>query len=771
MAPDKLQYDRSQFRIGNEAILLLTQNGEFWALPVVDFATGVRSAAMLFRADNGEPIRDTQTLEWISSTDTTLSLPWISEAVISSAAAATKIRYELESVVTVPVADHWADCRPARPKDFVGREITLDSIFRFFDNVRTQVTATRLIALKAPSGWGKSSSLLKIASRAANLRNRGKYFVFAVDSRAATTRRFPELAVVKAIKEAITTGFITAPSNLEFGGSSSLFSTVGMAHVAEELRQNERVICIFFDQFEELLYKIDLVDVFDETKRVCAAAEEAQANVVIGFSWKTDGVIPTEHSAYHMWHSLADRRFEIELTPFSEREVAVAINRFAEELGQSLIPQLRRLLQDHCQGFPWLLKKLCVHILELSEGGTEQVDILNSSINIQTLFKRDLQHLSSAEAACIKQIALESPAEFFKISQIFGDDIVARLITSRRLVIRSGTKLTLYWDIFRDYILTERIPYIPVTYVPQANFSRYAKALVYMNGKTELSYESLAAEMSLGLGATDNLVRDLVNVGHVNANRKEYRIIPTFSSEAHAIDIAFTFWRSHEVIRRLLSGRPDGTPFSESEFVGAYRAANKRSALGESTIRAYALRMLRWLVGIGLLQQSGEVFAVRDMPRSSIQSLDALTAKRGRQPKFFLGEAPPSSVIAAFAAISSGLTGREAIQKKFGRNSCYALMNLGLISSDGLSIVKVQPDLAESTVRDYALATRTINFVQSLARPHLPGLTLGDLLSKHFQVGWSEGSKRRNGGALRQWADWASKGSVMANNQQARERG
>ncbi len=195
-----------------------------------------------------------------------------------------------------------------------------------------------------------------------------------------------------------------------------------------------------------------------------------------------------------MWHSLADRRYEIELAPFSEHEVGLAINRFAKELGHPLISQLRRVLQDHCQGFPWLLKKLCVHILELSKGGAEQADILNSSMNIQALFKKDLENLSSVETGCIKQIASESPAEFFKIVQNFGDDVVAHLV-DKRLVIRSGTRLTLYWDIFRDYILTERIPYIPMTYVPQANFSRYAKALKYMNGKRELSYGDLATEM------------------------------------------------------------------------------------------------------------------------------------------------------------------------------------------------------------------------------------------------------------------------------------
>jgi hypothetical protein len=57
--------------------------------------------------------------------------------------------------------------------------------------------------------------------------------------------------------------------------------------------------------------------------------------------------------------------------------------------------------------------------------------------------------------------------------------------------------------------------------------------------------------MDLSMGAADNLVRDLVNVGHVEADRKETTIVTLFRDEPHAIDMAFSFWRSHEVVRML----------------------------------------------------------------------------------------------------------------------------------------------------------------------------------------------------------------------------
>ena len=242
--PKALRFDSTRYQISEDVFLLLTSNGQFWALPVLDAGTGIRSASLLFNAKSGIPITDTATLDWIAKTDTTLSAPWISDSLESQNIAASKLRAELESIVRVPMADHWADYRPARPEDFVGREQIQSAVFQFFDAVRSKTTTTRLIALKGPSGWGKSSSVLKIASRAANIRNRSKYFVFTVDSRAATTSRFPELAVLTAIKDAAQKGFISSNATTQSAGPSSIFSADSMKALNAALEAEGKVIQI-----------------------------------------------------------------------------------------------------------------------------------------------------------------------------------------------------------------------------------------------------------------------------------------------------------------------------------------------------------------------------------------------------------------------------------------------------------------------------------------------------------------------------------------------
>lgn len=446
VSPNTLKVPEENGLRAEETYLLITKKGDFWAIPIIDKQTRIPAAAMLFNASDGCPLLDRELTSWLSQTDTSLKqLSWVSEK--PRLPNSEKLREELQNIVSVPMADHWADYRPARPVDFIGREIMQRNVFEFFDNVRDRKTSTRLIAIKAPSGWGKSSSVLKIVAKAHNIRNRLKYFVHAVDSRAALTKRFPELAFVSAVNAAMASGFLPKIDQLSFGSAGHFFSPQSMQLVLDALAKENKVICVFFDQFEELLYKEELVEVFEEMRRLCTAVEEAQANVVVGFSWKTDGTITTEHSAYHLWHDLADRRLELDLPPFTDHEVSLAIGRFGKELGQPITQQLRRLLQDHCQGFPWLLKKLCVHILELSRSGADQNDVLTRNLNIITLFKKDIENLTAVEHSCIKQIALESPAEFFKITQTYGDGVVTSLV-HKRLIIRSGTRLTIYWDIF-----------------------------------------------------------------------------------------------------------------------------------------------------------------------------------------------------------------------------------------------------------------------------------------------------------------------------------
>lgn len=61
------------------------------------------------------------------------------------------------------------------------------------------------------------------------------------------------------------------------------------------------------------------------------------------------------------------------------------------------------------QGYPWLLKKLCIHLYEKIETGLKQEELLENKLDIASLFHNDLNDLSPQEVKALRFIAQKRP--------------------------------------------------------------------------------------------------------------------------------------------------------------------------------------------------------------------------------------------------------------------------------------------------------------------------------------------------------------------------
>lgn len=268
--------------------LMITDIGTFWAVPAVGGKSGIADTVMVFNSQTGDQICNTALVNQLAERDSNLnSLRWISaeEELATSILTDTSLKLELDNIAPVPVADDWSDYRPARPEDFVGRDEILKNIISFFDETRTGNSRTRLLAIKAPSGWGKSSFLVKLRSTCSTTRNREKFFLYAVDCRTATSSRYPELALKRCLDEAINSGFVNGTKNTcRITSSGQPFTDSSVQLILEQLRNQNKVIVLFFDQFEEITTKQELSDLFLQIKMLCSAVESANENIILGFS-------------------------------------------------------------------------------------------------------------------------------------------------------------------------------------------------------------------------------------------------------------------------------------------------------------------------------------------------------------------------------------------------------------------------------------------------------------------------------------------------------
>jgi hypothetical protein len=756
--PSKLELPATFLTLPNRT-LLLTDVGEFWAVSAVGPKSGIADTVMVFDAQTGRQITNQALVQQLSERDSNLrELRWIAgedELAAVGALADASLRQELDNIAPVPVADDWSDYRPARPQDFVGRDDLLKSITAFFDEVRLQATNTRLLAIKAPSGWGKSSFLVKLRETCLGTKLRDRVFLYAVDCRTASSARYPELALKRCLDEAIQENFVfgnMVPCRITSAGQP--FSDESVQAILEQLRREHKTIVLFFDQFEEITTKQELSDLFIQVKMLCAAIESAGENIVLGFSWKTDGSIPTDHPAYHIWHSFADRRKEFELSLFSKRDTAQLLTRLSKELNQAIEPSLRRLLTEHCQGYPWLLKKLCVHVFRvLQTQPARQRELLERALDVEGLFKKDLSDLDASQISCLEKIAQDSPADHFKISEQYGDASVDALI-QRRLVIRNAGKLILYWDIFRDYVLTKQVPAIPTRYMPVSSPATAKRVLESITRPKHLSF--LVERLGLENGTLDNVARDLVMMGVCKYDRKNGRIGLVHANQRDTLAAAWRFLATHAFLRKLIDQFGKGFRGISSNAVETILTKEFANLdYSSKTIRAITFRLISWLQCFGIVSVDGAGSLSHEPNRVAPTEYAQLRieARRRKERSVFVGEAAPSRVLEVLAKLQNG-----AALEPSDRNSLYVLNSLRLITSSSRPLLTERPP---STAEDAWLASKvitqpTIRMAREMLRTNrsVTGLEIGEQIGLISNRDLSLASQRRYGSGILLWMNW-----------------
>lgn len=429
--------------------LLISPYGKFWVKPIM--ASGISTAVSVYNAETGKIITDKELLNRLSNTDTSLkTLEWFT-SVSTIENIKKNINTQKDNIVSISVGDEWADYRPSRPQDFVGREILLKDIFSFLDKVRKDETQTRMLGLQAPSGWGKSSTIVKLISKSRLSKHKNKYYIYGVDTRAATSSKYVELVLLKCLYQAMEDHFIPKFENLCLGSENYVLENETLKNIFNYLKAEKKVILIYFDQFEELFLKEDLFTLFTKFQQLINNVCAQQENIVVGFAWKTDTNIPAGHPAYNLWHSFSDRRKDFQLNLFSSKEISSTITKLEKELGHKIDLKLRKALAENCQGYPWLLKKLCIYIYNSSKSNGN-VDIILERLNVSNLFEQDLNNLTKEEQECVKMVAERSPANIIEISETCTSDLINQLL-HKRILIKSGMNVSLYWDYLRIIFL------------------------------------------------------------------------------------------------------------------------------------------------------------------------------------------------------------------------------------------------------------------------------------------------------------------------------
>lgn len=741
--------------VAENIVLMLTDSGYYWIIPIVDNLYNTIGKVYVFNAKSGNQCIEPKFVNVLKQISNYYNdAIWVGEVSSSYAIDHNKLEEEVNSIVPVIGGDDWEDYRPARPEDFVGRKALIQNIFKFFDAVLDKKTNTRLFSITAPSGMGKSSLILKIASMSYSRRKAKRYFVYALDARTAISSRYVELSVKSCFEQADKEGFTDVNSrNLEVSSISQMLQCESINKTLRHLDEQGKVIIIIFDQFEELFSKKELFSVFEKVKQLSNIIDQINANIILGFSWKTDLTIPAEHPAYFMWSNLSDRRKEFDLPQFKAAEIKGALRVFGSQLGEDINPVLRNYLSKQCQGYPWLLKKLCIHVFRLINEGNDQDTVIGQKLNIVDLFDRDINDLTPEEHKCILEIAKDSPSDYFKIVDLFGNNVIQTLV-NKRIVIRRASRLTLYWDIFKDYVLDGKIPNIMLDYIPQQQFSTFAQITKCLLSLVNVSTEELSKKVNMKISTVDNYLLDSVMFG---VAKKENGIVSlTVSNEKEIILMLRKFFYNHLVYIELKNSYLQ--EFSYAEYYSCFEKVSEDNNLAEKTLKTYASKLLNWLINLGMVEnRSNFSFAITGVPQEMV--LDSRNHnRRGRNVLqndnihgLFWGETSPDVLKRTFELIKQDELTYEELKSRGYRNSVAVLWAFGGLRKKN-NIYYVNSSLEK--VYEYIKNADNIQLAMNIVKqkPDISEREMGEMLEKQYNKQWKEGSKIRYGSAVRRWA-------------------
>lgn len=650
-----------------------------------------------------------------------------------------------QAVIDLVPGTDWKDYRPSRPEDFIGREDAIDELADFVEEVRCSKTQTRIFGIKAASGWGKSSLVLKTAQRINEASAR--VHVLAVDCRAAVSSDYPHLVLAKAFREA-------RPRGIEFWGLPSAlpvaenpFDNRQVAEGLEAVRTSGGLIVIIFDQFEEIIHSPNRA-LFSKLENLCHQIDGLQLPILLGFSWRTDAMVSADNPGYSLWHRLSDRRHDIQLRAFTHSDAVTYLERVERSSGVRLAAKDRRFLLTTYVGLPWLLKKLSVYMVTNRLQGAEEGD---NDDPIKQLFDRDLEGLTPEDHACVRAVAAAAPVPIHSLSLNFPEKVISGLI-ERRLLISSGGQLSPYSDIFRDYVLYGRLPNIPNTYCPYLTVSKLVSAIRLIHSNEIVSYSELATELKIALTSADNIARDLRQMGLVRLNRSAGLIYPNFETTQTATQRVIDFLRKHIILQVLDREQSQDRGAKFNEIVESAVKSYQFSVLSNSTIEQYCAQVLRLAGSLGIVEKRGELFdwsrPVRDITRDRPRPVRVMSRTDG-----FMGQAPPHRVAELMCHLANGIRDRAKLTQLGLRNAIFAATSLGLVrTASGQVFVELDlRDVAE--ILAIAQDQEFVGYVRELLsrEPSLGGAEIGQRLAEAYDFELHPASLGRYGNALKQW--------------------
>jgi hypothetical protein len=357
-----------------------------------------------------------------------------------------------QSRITTIQGIGWFDYKfPAPPECFVGRTNQIDKFISFVNRSKNQKSRVAVFQILSRSGVGKSSFLLKIQSEITKDKT-----VSAI----ADARNFrSSLDLLEFIQE-----FIQSSNNIYDTKIPTPYNLKeGLLYIEKSsvlLNENNNLGIFFVDQFESLFSKPDVyaafIDMLTDITHRCD-------NILFCIARKNDQPTTYDERAKIDLEYLREISETVLLEDFSRVEALRLLEHIQDEVGQPLLDKLKEMVLEFSQGFPWLHKRICAHLISLLKKGATQEELVQAGLKPDELFREELSDLDEVELDFLRRLVQYLPATIEELSDVFREgEVLTKRLTSlqhHRLIRLTGRTYDTYNDVLKEYLKTGKIPF------------------------------------------------------------------------------------------------------------------------------------------------------------------------------------------------------------------------------------------------------------------------------------------------------------------------
>ncbi|MDA8600983.1 hypothetical protein N9L30_08190 [Burkholderiaceae bacterium] len=412
-----------------------------------------------------------------------------------------------------------------------------------------------------------------------------------------------------------------------------------------------------------------------------------------------------------------------------------------------------------------MLKKLASHILAQLQAGTSEETLLAESLNIEELFEQDLAALEVSEVEALRVIARVAPVLVSEIVERVNP-LVIQSFVDQRLVIRVGERIDVYWDTFREFLISGKLS-VEDTYILRQRAAATSKLLQYIVSEGgEVTTADAAKGMATSQHVVFNVSRELRQLGILVPKSGSIILSEQFRtslpSENQIRERVARSLRRHTVFAKLQSLLANSPSREVSLVTLAMEMPSLFPAVAatQHTWSVYAGSFGSWLDYAGLVRLRGRILCD---PSGSTRKVTLLSAEGGlHRNKSFPQSGPEIAIRFLRTKLhASPLELGESAQQKV-HNDLYVLgitdIQGNIISPGSSTVAKLISEPPDSTtIRELLSKIAGGNKALSLieANPDVNSEIVGEVLRDALGRAWAPATIAMAGTKFRAWARYA----------------